>query len=159
MGEPITQQHLENYLGWKMQVNNDRERLARAEHEAMWPTVGEIGGSQHQPGKGDRMERAIIRKVELEEELLQEISDNERKMRQITHAIKALDNPQEQELLRLRYIDGAWDEEAQQYTYEQATQEAVALKMRRSDSAAAVAWVKWLQKRALRNISRFMFED
>lgn len=159
MGEPITQQHLERYLGWKMQVKNDKERLAHAEHEAMWPTMGESNGSQHQPGKGDRMECAIIRKIELDEELLHRIKDNERKMRQITRAINGLKNPYEQEVLWLTYIDGAWDEELQQYTNVPATRAEVALKMRGNDDEAETTWVKRLHKQALKSISKFLFEE
>ena len=159
MGEPITQQHLLKYLGWKMCVDNDKERIARAEHEAMWPTAGESSGSQHQPGKGDRMERAIIRKVGLDEDLLPRIRDTEGKMKQITRAINAMDDPFEQEVLRLTYIDGAWSEELQRYTYEPATQAEVALKMRGNDDEADTQWVKRLHQKALRSISKFMFEE
>lgn len=158
VGEPITQEHLLKYLGWKMCVHNDKERLARAEHEAMWPTAGESSGSQHQPGRGDRMERAVIRKVELDEDLLPRIRGNEHRMGQITRAIDALDDPFEQEVLRLIYIDGAWDEELQQYTYEQATQSEVARKMRGKDDEASAAWVKRLHQRALQSIGRLLFE-
>lgn len=159
MGEPITQKHLLNYLGWKMQVHNDKERLARAEHEAMWPVAGESSGSQHQPGKGDRMERAVIRKVELDEDLLPRIKENERKMGQIIRAINALDSPLEQEVLRLTYIDGAWNDDLQRYTYEQATQAEVARKMRGNDDEADTLWVKRLHKQALRSIGKFMLEE
>lgn len=158
MGEPITQKHLLWYLGWKMQRDNDQERLTRAEHEARWPTAGESSGSQHQPGKGDRMERAVIHKMELEDELLQRIRETEDKMEQITRAISALADPFEQEVLRLTYIDGAWNEDLQRYTYEQATQSEVARKMRGDDDVADTAWVKRLHRQALRSIGRFIFE-
>lgn len=154
MGEPITQKHLLRYLGWKMCVDNDRERLARAEHEAKWPTVGESSGSQHLPGTGDRMERAVIRKMELEEELLERICANEGRMEQVNRAVNGLDDPLEQEVLRLTYIDGAWDEELQRYTYRPATRAEVALKMRRNEE-----WAKQLHRQAIQSIGQFMFEE
>lgn len=154
MGEPITQKHLEQYLDWKMCVELDKERLARAEHEAMWPTAGESSGSQHQPGKGDRMERAVIRKVELDDEVLPRIRDNERKMKQIRQAINALDDLLEQEVLRLTYIDGGWDEDLKQYTYKPAKRVEVGLKMHRNED-----WAKKVHKQAIQSIGRFIFEE
>ena len=154
MGEPITQKHLEQYLNWKMCVELDQERIARAEHEAMWPTAGESNESQHQPGRGDRMERAVIRKTELDEEVLPRLRDNQRKMKQIRWAINALDDLLEREVLWLTYIDGAWDEELQQYTYKPATRVEVGLKLHRNED-----WAKKVHKQAIQSIGRFMFEE
>ena len=159
MGEPISKKHLKKYLGWKMRVDSNKERIARAEHEAMWPTMGTSDGSQHQPGPGDRMERAIIRRMALEDKLQPIIEADEYRMEQIDEAINSLDDPFEQEVLTLRYIDGEWDDEEQRSSYRPMKWESVAVSMYGDDEEKHVKAATRLHGQALVSISKFIFEE
>lgn len=88
-----------------MENENRLERLARLKNEAEIPAIKAGSGSQHTPGGTGRMERAIIRAMEYEEQIIPLVDANRREMEAIEAAISALPDPMEREILRLRYID------------------------------------------------------
>lgn len=107
MGEPMTKQRLSQYIFLKMEVEHQEERLARMRNEEKFPTMRESDGSQHTQGTGDRMERAIIRRLEYEDEVADQLNKSIAEMRKIERAVNSLANIQEREVLRLRYLDGS----------------------------------------------------
>lgn len=102
----MTKQWLATYVSLRMENENRLERLARLKNETEIPAIRQGDGSQHSPCTGGRMERAIIRVMEYEEQIKPLIEENRRTMRAIEARIDALPDPMEREVLRLRYIDG-----------------------------------------------------
>ena len=102
----ITKQKLISYVSLRMEIENRLERLARLRTQAGIPAMRQGDGSQHSPGKGDRMERAIIRYMEYEQKISPLIESTRAEMKEIEDAVNAVKDPLEREILRLRYIDG-----------------------------------------------------
>ena len=146
MGEPMTKQRLTNYIFLKMEVEHQLERIARMRNEEKFPAMRESDGSQHTPGTGDRMERAIIRRMEYEDEVADQLNESIAEMRKIERAVNSLANIQEREVLRLRYLDGSgcrhmsWPE--------------VAMAMYRDNDEKHKQAVYRIHGRALKNITK-----
>lgn len=104
--QAMTKQRLASYVSLKMEIENQLERLARMKNEAKIPAIRQGDGSQHTPGAGDRMERAIIRYMEYEERIMPQIEAIQAEMEEIEATIDSVPDPLEREILRLRYIDG-----------------------------------------------------
>lgn len=102
----MTKQRLASYISLKMEVDNQLERLARMRNEEKIPAIRESDGSKHTGGRGDRMERAIIRRMEYEDRILPKIEAAMEEMEAIEEAIYAVADPMEREVLRLRYTEG-----------------------------------------------------
>lgn len=106
MGEPMTKERLENYPKLKTEVERLCERIARMKSSEKFRSMTEGDGSQHQPGKGDQLERAILRRMEYEEKMEPIISTSRREMEAIERAINSLADPMERDVLRARYTEG-----------------------------------------------------
>lgn len=104
----IAKQRLELYTSLKLEVENRLEKLERLKIEEQLPAYKESDGSQHTAGNGDRMERAIIRRMEYEERIMPRIEKSREKMSEIESEVDELDDPMERETLRLRYMDGTF---------------------------------------------------
>lgn len=102
----MTKQRLASYISLKMEVDNQLERLARMRAEEKIPAMRESDGSKHTGGRGDRMERAIIRRMEYEDRVLPRIEAAMDEMEAIEDAIYAVADPMEREVLKMRYMDG-----------------------------------------------------
>ena len=105
MGASKEQQRLSQYVHLKMEVEHQLERIARMKSAEKFAPKGESDGSQHTFGTGDRMERAIIRRMEYEEKVAGQLHKAMDEMALIEEAIDSLVNVQEREVMRLRYID------------------------------------------------------
>jgi hypothetical protein len=104
--DKMTKERLASYISLKMEVDNQLERLTRMRNEEKIPAMRESDGSQHSPGTGDRMERAIIRRMEYENRVMPQIEAALAEMETIEQAIYAVSDPMEREVLRLRYMEG-----------------------------------------------------
>lgn len=104
----ITKQRLKNYVYVRREVENQLERLARMKNEEQIPAIRPGDGSKKNKGGGDRLERAIIRRLEYEEQALPQIEAAQEEMETVRAAIDSLEDPLEREVLRLRYIDGEY---------------------------------------------------
>lgn len=104
--DKMTKERLASYISLKMEVDNQLERLTRMRNEEKIPAMRESDGSQHSPGTGDRMERAIIRRMEYEDRVIPQIEAALAEMETIEQAIYAVADPMEREVLRLRYMEG-----------------------------------------------------
>lgn len=156
MGEPITQEHLEKYIGWKMRVDSNRERIARAKSNETFPPMKEGDGSKHQPGAGDRMVRAIHQRMDIEARLLPIIEETLDKMERIEQAVYSLEDPFEQEVLTYRYLDGYFDDEGY-YHYKLMPWAQVAIKIYRGDDEKHLKYIQRLHDKALEHIGAFTF--
>ena len=87
-----------------MENENLLARIAKLRSNEQFPTRAESDGSKHQINV-DRMERAIIRRMEFEERYLATIEANHAEMMEIETAIDSLKDPLEREVLRMRYTD------------------------------------------------------
>ena len=96
---------LSEYVLLRIEAENMEDRLARLRSEEKIPPMRMGDGSGHTGGNGDRMERAIIRRVEYEERNGPKIKEAREKMNYIEDAISAVSNPLERTVLRLRYLE------------------------------------------------------
>ena len=109
MAEDMTKEKdfLRRYVKLKTKVENDMERLARAKSAEEFPSAkDEVDESKHHVTGTDRMGNAIIRRLDLEDRLLPRIAANKKEMDEIEDLVECIDDPQESEVLRLRYLDG-----------------------------------------------------
>lgn len=106
MGEPITKKRLEAYRGLYMTVEDYNDRIAQMKSEEQFPEIRAGDGSQHQPGTGDRLERAVIRRMEYEEKMAPSINAVRAEMKAIEDAVNAMDNPYERLVIQLRFLEG-----------------------------------------------------
>ena len=97
---------LGQYLSLRTEIEIRLERLERLKNEEILPGRRDDDGSQHTAPAGDRLERAVIRRMEYEARVMPEIEARRREMRVIEDAINALDDPMERLVLQLRYTEG-----------------------------------------------------
>lgn len=98
---------LKRYLNLQRQVDNREETLARYENAQYLPAMPDSDGSKHTPGRSDRMANATVRYMEQKQKITPIILACKAKMQAIEDAIYAIDDPLEQEVLILRYIEGS----------------------------------------------------
>lgn len=106
MDNQKTKRRLASYRSLHFEVDNQLDRLARLRNEEQLPAMRESSGAKSTGGNGDRMERAILRRMAYEERVLPKIEAAQREMAAIEAAIDRIEDPLERECLRLRYIDG-----------------------------------------------------
>ena len=104
--DKTAKQRLASYRALRLEVDNQLDRLARLRNEEQLPAMRESSGAKSTGGNGDRMERAILRRMEYEERITPQIEAAKREMAAIEAAIDHVEDPLERECLRLRYIDG-----------------------------------------------------
>ena len=97
---------LGQYLSLRTEIEIRLERLERLKNEELLPGRRDDDGSQHTAPAGDRLERAIIRRMEYEARVMPEIEARRAEMREIEDAINALADPMERLALQLRYTEG-----------------------------------------------------
>lgn len=106
MGEPVTKERLKKYILLRRTVEKQLERLARLKNEERIPAMKESDGSMRSPSvNSSKMENAVIRRMTYEDEIMPDVEAKLTEMEAIRAAINALDDPQEAEVLRRRYID------------------------------------------------------
>ncbi len=96
---------LSNYSAIRVELDILEERLRRLKSEETLPPMRQSDGSMHTGGTGDRQERAIIRRMEYEERHGPEIVEKRAELRYIEDSIKAVADPMERMVLRIRYTE------------------------------------------------------
>ena len=96
---------LSEYAMLRAEVESMEDRLSRLKSEETIPPMRMGDGSGHTGGNGDRMERAILRRVEYEERNLPRIKAARIEMQRIEDAVLSLCDPLERLVLRLRYLE------------------------------------------------------
>ena len=147
MGEPITKERLEKYISLRRSVEGQLERLARLKNDELIPAMKESDGSKRAPAvSSSKMENAIVRRLTYEDDIMPEVEEKLTEMETIRAAIGRLPDPQEQDVLRYRYIDGDG--------YKPMKWRDVALRMYRDDDESKVKAAQRVHDRALKNIER-----
>ena len=95
------------YVDLKQETENLLDRLARMKSSAELPPMREADGSQHTSSSGDRMGRAVEAYMAYEAQIMPIVEANRREMLAVEQAVARLDDPQERDVLRARYLDGA----------------------------------------------------
>ena len=98
-------ERLSQYLSLRTEIEIRLERLERLKNEELLPGRRDDDGAQHTAPAGDRLERAIIRRMEYEARVLPEIEQRRREMKGIEEAINSLPDPMERLVLQLRYTE------------------------------------------------------
>lgn len=98
---------LSRYLSLQRQVDNRVDRLAQIENAQYLPAMPVSDGSKHTPGRSDRMANATIRYMEYRDKVTPKIKQYKAEMQAIENAVEAIEDPLEQEVLTLRYLEGA----------------------------------------------------
>lgn len=96
---------LTSYSAIRVELFNLEERLQRLKSEEQLPPMRQGNGSMHTGGTGDRQERAIIRRMEYEERHGPEMKEKREELRYIEDSIKAVADPMERMVLRIRYTE------------------------------------------------------
>ena len=96
---------LSQYSAIRVELDILEERLKRLKSEEALPPMRQGNGSKHTGGTGDRQERAIIRRMEYEERHGPEMEAKRKEMRYIENSIKAVADPMERMVLRIRYTE------------------------------------------------------
>lgn len=133
---------LKRYLNLQRQVDNREDTLARLENAQYLPAMPQGDGSKHTPGRSDRMANATLRYMEYKKKVTPKIAAYKAQMKAIEDAVDALEDPLEQEVLTLRYLEG---EEG----YKPMKWREVALAMYHSDDEADLTRVYRLHGAAL----------
>ena len=102
---PVTYQDLMHYLAMQKQNENILQRIADMKANEYYPSGGASDGSQHTGSAGDRMARAVERRLAYESTYLPTVEHNKTIMAEIERTVRLLPDYLEQEVLRLRYLD------------------------------------------------------
>lgn len=108
---PVTQERLARFLPLKRELENQTERIARARSASVnssAPVGGAFGGRGY---PSDKVGTAVVNIVELEEKWQESIEEIKAEAVALEEAIQLLTDPEEREILRLRYFDGLTLEE------------------------------------------------
>lgn len=145
MGENPKIVWLKRYLKLQCQVDGRMDMLKRLENAQYLPAMPDSDGSKHTPGRSDRMANATIRYMEQRERLTPKINAAKAAMQAIEDAVYAIDDPLEQEVLTLRYLEGGEG-------YRLMKWREVALALYHSDDEADITRVHRLHGEALLNL-------
>ena len=144
--EPMTKERLSRFFSLKIQTENHLEHITRLKSKAQFPEMRENNGSSRTPGAGDPMGNTIVKRITYEEEISEQLEANLVEMETIQKAVLSLEDRNEQECLRCRYIDVIEDEEGNR---KRLTWRDVALRVYRKDDENAIRATTRLHKRTL----------
>lgn len=96
---------LSAYVLLLSEVEHIAEQLAHLKAEEALPPPKIGGYTGVSTGSKDRMEWAIIRRMEYEEQNIPRLQEAKAEMQRIEEAVDALRDPLERTVLRLRYLD------------------------------------------------------
>lgn len=139
-----TKERLKSYIFLRREVDNQLERLSRMKSDEILPGKRESDGSKHTASGSDRMANAIVRRLQYEDKILDEVERKMDEMDTITNAIDRLSDSMEREVLRMRYIDCQG--------YKHTPWREIALDMYGDDDEAQMQMVFRIHGRALQNI-------
>ena len=123
------------------------DQLARLENAQYIPAAVESDGSKHTNGGSDRMANAVLRRIEYEESIQDDMEKLTAEMKIIEEAVSNLKDGRERRLMRLRYITGSEDGRKHMKWPD------VAIKLFGQDDEAQVASVWRIHRSALKHIS------
>ena len=152
MGTERARGWLTCYQGLKFEYDSWRQRLEERENAQYLPAMPESDGSKRTPGRSDRVANATIRRMEFEDDNLEEITTIKAEMKAIETAIKALPDPMHRGVLIQRYISGY-------YGYKLKPWKFIAIQLYRQDDDAALKRVQRLHREALESLEEITDEE
>ena len=135
---------LSNYSAIRVELDILEERLQRLKSEETLPPMRPSDGSKPTGGTGDRQERAVIRRMEYEQQHGPEIAAKRDELREIEDLINAIPDPMERMVLRIRYTDS---ENAKPMPWR-----AVAMAIYKDDSDSKMLAIYRLHGKALKSL-------
>ena len=96
---------LSQYSAIRVELDILEDRLEHLKCEETLPAMHPGNGSKPTGGTGDRQERSIIRRMEFEERHGPDMDAKRAELRYIEDAIKAVEDPMERMVLRIRYTE------------------------------------------------------
>ena len=96
---------LSQYSAIRVELDILVDRLEHLKSEETMPGMRPSSGSKPTGGTGDRQERSIIRRMEFEERHGPDMDAKRAELRYIEDAIKAVEDPMERMVLRIRYTE------------------------------------------------------
>lgn len=142
--QTTTKERLKSYIFLRGEVERQMERLARMRSNELFPTMGESDGSKHTTSGNDRMAKAVVRRLDYQDKIHDEIEAKMDEMDAITNAIDSLSDSFEREILRMRYIDCEG--------YKHTAWREIALELYGDDDESQMQMVFRIHGRALQNI-------
>ena len=142
---------LSQYSAIRVELDILEERLEHLKSEETLPPTRPGNGSKPTGGTGDRQERSIIRRMEYEERHGAEIDAKRNELRYIENSIKAVADPMERMVLRIRYTES---ENAKPMPWRDV---AMAIYKDNSDSKMLATYR--LLDRALKSLQNFMNDN
>ncbi len=146
MDEEKVKDWLRSYIYLRQEVDARLERIARMKSREQFAEHKDSDGSKHTASGNDRMAKAIIRRMMYVDSIATELEAKMDEMDAITAAVDCLEDAQEREILRLRYIDC---EECRHTAWRD-----IAFDMYGDDDEAQLKMVFRIHKRAIENIGR-----
>lgn len=99
---------LESYQRYQKRIDNTEERLAFLESTLGAPSSSNLSGMPSGSRDGSsKAERDVLKKLELEEKLQDMYEEENRQREEIEGLIEQMDEPDEQTVIEMRYLDGA----------------------------------------------------
>lgn len=139
---------LSDYSAIRVELDNLEERLERLKSEETLPPMRPGNGSKPTGGTGDRQERAIIRRMEYEEQHGPEMKAKRQELQYIDNSIKVVADPMERMVLRIRYTESE--------TAKPTPWRDVAIAIYRDDSDAKMLATYRLLDKALKSLQKLM---
>ena len=133
-----------NFPKIKRQSENQLESLARMKSAEIFPELRLGNESKRNPGAGDRMASAIVRRLTYEDEISADLEANIAEMDIVRRSIKALPDRMEQDVLGFRYVEAD--------SYRPAAWRDVALRIYHDDGEEKIRAVTRLHGKALEHI-------
>ena len=137
-----------DYSAIRVELNILEERLERLKSEETLPPMRPGNGSKPTGGTGDRQERAILRRMEYEECHGPEMEAKRKELQYIDNSIKAVADPMERMVLRIRYTESE--------TAKPTPWRDVAIAIYRDDSDAKMLATYRLLDKALKSLQKLM---
>ena len=98
---------LESYIKYQKRIDNTEERLAFLESTLGAPSSSNLSGMPSGSRDGSsKQERDVLKKLELEEKLQEMYEEENRRREEIEGLIEQMDEPDEQTVIEMRYLDG-----------------------------------------------------
>lgn len=104
--EPITKERLKRYIRLRQEIENQLERLGRMAASIESPGSMKMDGMPHSNFAVDRMAIAVSRKIELEDTIKAGLQKEYEEVKELEAGVQLLEEPNERQVIRLRYFDG-----------------------------------------------------
>lgn len=110
---PMTKERLQRYTNLVQEIDRQFEALEIMKEKLISPKTSNLTGMPKSAASGsfDRMSMAIAKKEDIEENIKALLRKERQEAQAIEEAVQLLEEPNERQVIRLRYVDGfTWTE-------------------------------------------------